>query len=40
MVQANSRDVSRFVSTMTDSVPRGAESGYIDFDQELVALLG
>lgn len=40
MVQANSRDVSRFVATMTDSVPRGAESGYIDFDQELVALLG
>ncbi|HNI69920.1 MAG TPA: SsgA family sporulation/cell division regulator [Marmoricola sp.] len=40
MVQANSRDVSRFVSTMLTAVPRGSESSLIDFDEELVALLG
>ena len=39
LVQANSRAVTGFVRSMLDSVPDGHESSYVDFDNELAALL-
>jgi hypothetical protein len=39
LVQASSRKVTGFVNSMLDSVPDGHESSYVDFDNELAALL-
>ena len=40
LVQANSRKVTGFVTSMLDSVPDGQESSFVDFDLELATLLG
>lgn len=40
LVQASSRRVSDFVRAMLTEVPDGRESAFVDFDDELAALLG
>ena len=39
LVQTGSRSVTRFVTTMLDSVPDGQESAFVDFDDELAEIL-
>ena len=39
LVQAGSRNVTRFVNAMLDSVPDGQESAFVDFDDELAEIL-
>ena len=40
LVQASSRKVTGFVTSMLDSVPDGQESSFVDFDNELASLFG
>ena len=39
LVQTGSRSVTRFVTTMLESVPDGQESAFVDFDDELAEIL-
>ena len=39
LVQAGSRNVTRFVQGMLESVPDGEESAFVDFDDELAQIL-
>lgn len=39
LVQAGLRNIDHFVSSMLTSVPLGQESGFLDFDAELVCIL-
>ena len=39
LVQTGSRSVTRFVTTMLESVPDGQESAFVNFDDELTEIL-
>lgn len=40
LVQAGSRSIDHFVTSMLDSVPDGQESAFVNFDDEIASILG